>query len=58
MVNTNNCLTVIQFSKKAGVSRQAVNKMINQGRVKAELFGKTYLIDKRQLEQYLANRNR
>lgn len=58
MVNTDTCLTVIQFAEKAGVTRQAVNKMIKQGRVKAELFGKTYLIDKQQLEQYLADRNR
>ena len=58
MVNTNSCITVIQFADKAGVTRQAVNKMISQGRIKAELFGKTYLIDKKQLDQYLVNRDR
>jgi len=58
MVNTDNCVTVIQFADKAGITRQAVNKMIKQGRIKADLFGKTYLIEKQQLEQYLTSKKK
>jgi excisionase family DNA binding protein len=54
MVDTSKCITVLEFANKAGISRQAVNKMIKQGRIKAELFGKTYLIDKQELVKYLA----
>lgn len=58
MVDTSKCITVIEFARKVGITRQAVNKMIKQKRITAMLFGKTYLIDKHQLDQYLANKKK
>jgi excisionase family DNA binding protein len=48
----------MEFAKKAGVTRQAVNKMIKQKRIQAMLFGKTYLIDRQELSKYLATRKK
>jgi len=58
MVDTSKCITVTEFAKKAGITRQAVNKMVKTGRIKAELFARTYLIDKKHLDQYLADRKK
>lgn len=58
MVNTDHAYTVIEFSEKAKVSRQAVNKAIKQKRIEATLVGKTYLIDKSQLPRFLARRKK
>jgi len=58
MVNTDHAYTVIEFAKKARVSRQAVNKAIKQKRIEATLVGKTYLIDKSQLTRFLASREK
>ena len=58
MVNTNDCITATAFAKKAGISRQAVNKMIRQGKIKAEMIARTYLIEKKDLVQYLAKKTK
>jgi excisionase family DNA binding protein len=58
MVNTDKCVTVIEFANAAGITRQAVNKMIKQGRIGAHLFGKTFLIERHHLEHYLAHKKR
>ena len=56
MVNTNDCITASEFAEKAGISRQAVNKMVKTGRIEATLIARTYLIDKKELAHYLAER--
>lgn len=49
-------ITVKQFADAASVTRQAVNKMIKEKKLKPIMFGKTYLIEKDELQNYLKSK--
>ncbi len=47
-------LSVSQFADAAGVTPQAVRKMISEGRLKAAKVGEQHVIAKAELNEYLA----
>ena len=49
-------MSVIEFADEAGVSRQAVIKMIATGRIQAEKVGERYIIAPEELAKYLRER--
>ncbi|GEM_PF-1980868 len=49
-------MSVPEFAKEAGVTRQAVIKMIATGRVQADKVGERYIIAPEELAKYLLER--
>lgn len=49
-------LSVTQFSDEAGVSPQAVRKMISEDRIHAQKLGEQYVISREELNRYLADK--
>lgn len=51
--NSRREMSVTEFSKEAGISRQAVIKMIIGGRLDAKKIGEQYIIQQEELVRYL-----
>ncbi|MCB9800471.1 MAG: excisionase family DNA-binding protein [Candidatus Omnitrophica bacterium] len=56
MTDTKHCLSVRQFAKNAGVTKEAIFKAIREGRIKAEKVDTALLIPKSELRKYLARK--
>lgn len=50
-------LSVSEVAKRAGVSRQAVNKWLEEGKLKAIKVGRAYVIRKVSLDNWLIKRS-
>ncbi|MDO8662910.1 MAG: helix-turn-helix domain-containing protein [Candidatus Omnitrophota bacterium] len=46
-------LSVTQFAKEAGITQQAVRKMISERRLSAKMLGEQYTISREELVRYL-----
>ena len=58
-VTTEQCkslLSVSEFATEAGVTPQAVRKMIAEDRLSAERIGEQYVISREELSRYLSSR--
>ena len=54
MTDTKDCYSVRQFAKEAGVTKAAIFKALNDGRIKAEQVDSVLLIPMKELPKYLA----
>jgi len=49
-------MSVTEFAREARVTRQAVIKMITEGRLEAKKIGEQYIIQQEELVRYLQTR--
>ena len=47
------CISVTEFSRRVGVTPQAVRKMISEGRLEAKKIGEQYVIEEKEVDVYL-----
>lgn len=57
MVDSKNALTITQFAKEVGISRQAVFKLIESNAIQnKDKVGNIWLIDKSEITKYHKNK--